>query len=251
MGPPPKRSGWDQRAPLITLACVAAILLALGVGVVIGRGNGTPAAKQGTTVISVKSPTAAYAPTTANTTATVASLPPSTSATIGEDWPAGTSGWSVELSTFAKAGATAAAIDSAKSLASAKGAPDVGVLNGDSHSGTPRNEYVIYSGLYATQKEAEAAQKTLVNKFPGALVLHVTPSGSSASGSSSSGVGGGTGAAGTQGLSQASSLSHLSGSSYEKASAKLPSTVGTGGSAPKTDNQKPGGGAAPSSCIGC
>ena len=40
------------------------------------------------------------------------------------------------------------------------------------------------------------------------------------------------------------------GNAYEKASSKLPSTVGTGGSAPPTDNKKAGGGTS-GSCIGC
>ena len=251
LGPAPaapvqtKTSRWERSGPLPTLMALGAVLLALGVGIVIGRGNGSAmqAKPQVVTVAGGAAPTSGTAASTAQPVGAVS-----------DDWPSGTSGYTIELGTIAKAGATAATVATAKSNASGKGASAVGALDGDAHGGTPTGTYVIYSGDYSSKKQAMTAAAKLKKSFPGALVLHVTPSGSGSggggngsSGGSKSGGGGGTNA----GTSAASSLKNKSGNAYVKASAKLPSTVGTGsGPPPKKDNKKAGGGTA-ATCIGC
>jgi hypothetical protein len=236
-------TGHDQRSVLVTLVAVGAIVLALGVGVVLGRGSGTSGGKA--TVVTVAGGPAAPAASTASggsATAAGANANAGSSA-VTEDWPSGASGWTVELSSLASS-ATAADVASAKTAATGKGASAVGVLNGDRHGGTPTGKYVIYSGRFSSDKQAKTALKKLSGKFPGAIVLHVTPKRSSAGGSA------GNTSAGSAGLNQAANEQHLSGSAYEKASSKLPSSVGTGGSAPPKDNKKAGGGSS-GSCIGC
>jgi hypothetical protein len=156
-----------------------------------------------------------------------------------DDWPAAASGWTVELSSLDKTGASAAAATAAESAARAKGASAVGVLDGDKHAGTPTGKYVIYSGRFSSRAQATAAQRKLTKRFPGALVLHVTPTSSSAN------------VASTAGSTQASHLQHLSGAAYSKASAKLPSTLGSGGAPPPKDNKTPGGSSGGGTCIGC
>jgi hypothetical protein len=232
--PPARRTGWDQRAPLITLLGVAAILLALGVGIVLGRGQ-TPSTGTGrttTTIVSVSG--GAAAPTATAPSATAQNV-----ASISEDWPAGASGWTVELSSLPKSSAQSSDVLAAKSAASGKGAKDVGALDGDKHGGTPTGTYVIYAGRFASAKLADAELAKLNKTFPGALVLHVTPKGTKAAGGSTSNASAALG-----------STQHLSGSAYVQASKKLPAQIGTGGTPPKKDNKTPGAGSS-ATCIGC
>ena len=162
---------------------------------------------------------------------------------VSEDWPSGKSAYTIELGTLDKSGATSATVTSAKSQASGKGAPAIGALDGDAHGGTPTGKYIIYSGIYASKKQADAAAAKLKKNFPGAIVLHVTPQGSGSGGSTGntgsgkSGGGGGTGS----GTSQAQSLKGKSGNAYVKASAKLPTTVGTGNGPAAEEGQEEGG----------
>ena len=242
---PMKMSRAERFGPLQTLMALGAVLLALGVGIVIGRGNGSSGSAK-PQVVTVQGGAAP-------TNGTAAAGPAQPVGSVSDDWAAGKSAYTVEVGTVDKSGASAATVASAKSQASGKGAPAVGALDGDAHSGTPAGKYVIYSGSYSTKKQAQAAAAKLKKGFPGALVLHVAPQGSGGGGGGgSSGGGGGNGGGGTNsGTSQAQSLKGKSGSAYVKASAKLPSTVGTGnGPPPKKDNKKAGGGTS-ATCIGC
>ena len=240
---PVKTNRWERIGPLQTLMALGAVLLALGVGIVIGRGNGS-SASQKPQVVTVQG----AAPTSGT-----AGSPAQPVGSVSEDWPSGTSAYTVELGTLDKSGATTATVTSAKSQASGKGAPAVGVLDGDAHGGTPTGKYILYSGTYASKKQADAAAAKLKKNFPAAIVLHVTPQGSGSGGSTgNTGSGKSSGGAGTSsGTSQAQSLKGKSGNAYVKASAKLPTTVGTGnGPAPKKDKKKAGGGTS-ATCIGC
>jgi hypothetical protein len=246
--PEKKKSGFDGRGPLMTLAAAAAVLLALGVGVVLGRGKGQSQAPK-PQVVTVAGSGAVGGTATGPTAQDVGS--------ISDDWPAGASGYTVEVSSIAKVGATAAAVANAKSAASSKGAPKVGDLDGDHHSGTPKGKYVIYSGRYSTKKQAEAAAKKLKGSFPNTIILHVTPAGSgSGSGGSKSSKnfqsnGSASGNNGSNvNTSALNSIQGKTGAAYVKAANKLPSQVGTGGTPPPKDKKKAGGGSG-SVCIGC
>jgi hypothetical protein len=228
----PRAGFWDRRGPVILFAGVVAIVIALGVGVVIGRGNSPTAVAAKPTIVTVP----AAAP--ASSTAASGTAAPVAATKVHENWPASASGWTVELSTLPNASAQPSDITAAEAVASSKGARAVAVLNGDSHRGTPRGTYVIYSGHYSTQQQAEAAKAKLKRSFPNAIVLHVTPSGAGAGSSKSA-------------SSQVSKVSKLSGSAAVKASSKLPSTLATGGAPPPKDKKKPGGGSGSGSCIGC
>ncbi len=232
---PPPESG-DRRHALMMLTTAAALLLALGVGIVIGRGNG-PAA-----------PTRAQVVTVAGAGGGSASGTPV--AQISDDWGAG-SGYTVEVSSIDKSSATTASVASAKSQAQSKGASDVGALDGDSHGGTPTGKYVIYAGHFGTQKQAKAAAAKLKKSFPGAIVLHITPNGSGAGAGGSQGSATGGTAATNANTGALSTTQGKHGAAYVKASAKLPTTIGTGGAPPPVDNKKPGGGSGGGTCIGC
>jgi hypothetical protein len=207
----------DDRAPLVAVLGTVALLLALGIGVLIGR-EGQSSSPSRPTVVTV--PAAAPAAATA---APLVTGPPT------DDWPAPSSGYTVELQTLDRS-ALSSDVNAAKSAAAAKGATDVGVLDGSAHSGTPADKYVIYSGHYDSESAARKQAAQLAASFPGAIALHVTPAGS--------GSDGGT----AQASPTPTPTPKLSGKAYEDKSKKLPAKVGTGGAPPAKDKKKAGGG---------
>jgi SPOR domain len=171
-------SGTDDRArgnALTVIAGVGVLLLAMGVGVLIGRSSAstkTPAPQ----VITVGSVGSA---STGSGGASEAST-----ASFSSDWPSGTSGYTVQLQTLAQSGTQVSAVEAAKTAASAKGAKSVGALKSEEFSSLGGTNYVIYSGVYHKRPEAQNALKGLKKSFPGATVINVSNGGAS-SGSSS------------------------------------------------------------------
>ncbi|HTY95621.1 MAG TPA: zinc ribbon domain-containing protein [Solirubrobacteraceae bacterium] len=219
--PPDAPPAPDAKAPrsnvLGVLGGVGLLLLAMGVGVLIGRaGNAKPApAKE--QVITEQAPAAS--PGTA-----------ATEASFTSDWPPSRSGYTVQLSTLPSS-STVAAVTAAKTAATAKGAPAVGALESSEFKSLPAGQYVIYSGDYHTSAQAQKALAAVHAKFPAAKVIHIA--GSSSGGGSS---GGGSGASTPH---VHSSLSHPAppsvlkslkgkGKSYVEASKNLPDVVETG-----------------------
>jgi hypothetical protein len=202
------------------LGGVGLLLLAMGVGVLIGRaGNSTAPAK----------PEIITAPA-----ATAGTGAASTEAAFTSDWPTSRSGYTVQLSTLPTS-STVAAVQAAKTAAVAKGAPAVGALDSSEFSSLPSGSYVIYSGVFHAGAQAQKALAQLRAKFPAAKVIHVS------GGPSRSGAGGSGGSAGGSGGSTHihSSISHPAppsvlkslkgkGKSYVEASKNLPDVVETG-----------------------
>jgi hypothetical protein len=155
----------QRNSTLTVIAGVGVLLLAMGVGVLIGRAG---ASKQGTAAPQVIS--VASAPSTGSPTSTTAS----TESPFTSDWPAGKSGYTVQLQTLPQSGTTVAAVESAKSAASAKGAKAVGALKSEEFSSLGAGNYVIYSGVYHKQAEAEKALASAKKSFPGAKVLNIS-----------------------------------------------------------------------------
>jgi hypothetical protein len=212
----------EQRGSAATaIAGVGVLLLAIGVGVLIGRSGGRPASPAAPQVISVSS-----AP------ATGTSAPAAQSATFSNDWPSGKSGYTVRLQTLAVAGTQTSVVEAAKAAASAKGAKAVGALNSEDFSSLPTGEYVIYSGVYDKRAEAQMAAGHLKKSFPGAKVVKVASGAGTSSGSSG-------GAAGSSGIGATPShpappaaveslKKATKGKSYEEQSKKLPNVISTG-----------------------
>ena len=92
---------------------------------------------------------------------------------ITSEWPAGTNGFTMQLSTVAKSDATPESVDGAQKMAVAGGAADAAVLDSDLYSSLPPGNYVIYSGVYTNRKSAEVALKGLGNSFSSAAVVEV------------------------------------------------------------------------------
>lgn len=98
---------------------------------------------------------------------------------ITSEWPAGTNGYTVQLSALPKADATSASVDAAKRSALSSGASAASVLDSDLYPSLPPGNYIVYSGVYDSSKEADAGLQQLGDGFPDASVIHVSAKGSS------------------------------------------------------------------------
>ncbi len=211
-------TGSPQRNNTLTvIAGVGVLLLAMGVGVLIGRAGASKQSAAPAQVITLASPTSSGT-----------STGPSEASFTG-DWPSGTSGYTVQLQTLPQSGTAVSAVEAAKSSASAKGAKAVGALKSEEFSSLTAGSYVIYSGDYHKKPEAERALGGLKKSFPGAKVIKVSngESGSSGSGGSSSGAAGSS----ESHPAPATVLEKLKGTkgkSYEEKSKNLPDVVETG-----------------------
>lgn len=145
------------------LAGVGVLLLALGVGVLIGRSAGSGGRAAAPAVVSVASPTAPG-------TASAATSEPA----FKDSWPAGTSGYTVQLQTLPVSGTKTSAVEAAKAAAGAKGAKNVGALKSQDFSSLEGESYVVYSGVYRKRAEAQKALGSLKKSFPGAKVIAVS-----------------------------------------------------------------------------
>jgi hypothetical protein len=104
-----------------------------------------PAARAGTTTASGTLPTPPE-PTTSTPGA----------ATGRQVWPAGETGWTIVLVSYPKTtGRPAAAHIAAKAAKS--GLPEVGVLDSSRYASLQPGYFVVFSGIYVTQSEANAA----------------------------------------------------------------------------------------------
>ena len=162
--------------------------------------------------------------------------------TVKTDWPAGKQGYTVELGVLPKS-SDGAAVTKAKSDASSKGAPAVGILDSDQFKSLPGGNYVVYSGVFTGKGQATAALKKLKAKFPSAQVVHVSKQAPKAN---TSYVGKSSAKLNKQ---QLSNLNNLSGDAYAKQSRKLPTTTVLPGKPPPVDHGAPGGGSGGGSTI--
>jgi hypothetical protein len=224
--PGPARGGQEgNRSNAVTvIAGVGVLLLAIGVGVLIGRsGARTSSRSPAAQVITV-----APAPASGATSSSGASE----ASTFSSDWPAGKSGYTVQLQTLPLSGTKTSELEAAKAAATAKGAKGVGVLSSAEFSSMTAGNYVIYSGVYGKQAEANKALAALKKSFPPAKVVKVA----SGAGSSSSKAGSRAGSSSGAGSSEAHPASPKvieelkktpKGKSYEEKSKNLPDVVGT------------------------
>jgi hypothetical protein len=230
--PPPEKPRYSPQLLAGATGGAAALLLGLGmlVGFFFGGGN-DPAP--------VAQPVAQKAPVVniTNTGVGGEAVP----AEFTEDWPAGESGWTVQLEVLPKSSSDVAAVDTAKSDAGSKGASDVGALDSDGYTSLKGGNYVIYSGVFTgkgAKGKAQAALKKLKKDFPDAKVVEV------ASADAAFGVEGELPEEKVQTVDDSAlqDLENSTGLEQQKKSAQLPDTLGTGGEAPEEDNVEPGGG---------
>jgi hypothetical protein len=223
---PALADGAGRGNAVTVIAGVGVLLLAMGVGVLIGRSSASKPSAAPAQVISIASGPATGTPTSSSGA--------SSASTFTDDWPAGTSGYTVQLQTLPQASTQASAVEAAKSAASAKGAKGVGALKSEDFSSLTAGNYVIYSGVDHKKAEAEKALTHLKKSFPGASVIKVanggagSSAGSGAAGSSSGGSGVGSSESHPAPPSVVESLKTTKGKSYEEKSKNLPDVIETG-----------------------
>jgi hypothetical protein len=215
-------SAADGSSSMLTaIAGVGVLMLAMGVGVLIGRSGATrqsaPPAAQAQ-VITVGGASGA------GTAAAAAEAP------FHSDWPAAKSGYTVQLQALPESGASTSAVQAAKAAAAAKGAPAVGALRSEEFASLTAGDYVIYSGVDQTRAQAVRALAGLKRKFPAASVIRVSKSGSAAGGAGATGGGGSGAGASLSHPAPPSVLETLKshGKSYVEKSKNLPDVISTG-----------------------
>ena len=91
-----------------------------------------------------------------------------TPSSVTSEWPSGTNGFTIQVSSIGKSSATPESVDAAKQTAIDDGASDAAVLDSDLYSSLPPGNYIIYSGVYNNRKDAEAALGDLGDSVPNA-----------------------------------------------------------------------------------
>jgi hypothetical protein len=200
------------------IAGVGVLLLAMGVGVLIGRAGASGGKAAPAQVITVGSSAGG------STTGTAVA-----EETFAGDWPAGTKGFTIQLQSL-PGGSTAAAVSQAKTAATSKGASAVGALKETEYSSLTGAGFLIYSGVYHKQAQAQKALSSAKSKFPGAKVVEVSSGagGSSGSHGGAGSSGGGSSLGNPAPPSVLKSLGHSKGKSYVEQSKNLPNVVETG-----------------------
>jgi len=221
-GVPGAGEGPGRGNAVTVIAGVGVLLLAMGIGVLIGRSGGS------------KPGAASAAPQVITVSSTPSGATPAAESFTG-DWPAGSSGYTVQLQALPTASTQVSAVQAAKSAAEGKGAKAVGALKSDEFASLPAGNYIVYSGKYSKKAEAVKALGGLKKSFPGAAVLHVG-AGAGASGGNSSATGAGGASKSGVGSSPsnpappsvAGELHKSKGKSYEEKSKNLPDVISTG-----------------------
>lgn len=168
---PPAPPAAQRPADVSPLAAVIGIALLGGmllIGVLIGR-SGSSDEPAPAPIVQVGDP----AQTTPTTTTPPITPEPAPGPAVTTDWPTDAEGFTIQLSTIAKDGATQDSVGVAKQTAASDGAPNVGVLDSDLYPGLPAASYIVYSGIFSGRKEAESALAKLAKAFPGAAVIQV------------------------------------------------------------------------------
>ena len=171
---PAKTADVSPLAAVIGIALLGGMLL---IGVLIGR-NGSDDNAAPAPIVQVGTGTASTTgsgpASTQSTSPGDTSTPGGSAGAITSEWPAGTDGFTVQISTVPKSDATPAAVDAAKQAAASTGAADAAVLDSDLYSSLPAGNYVIYSGVYDSKDSAAVALKGLSKDFPSASVIEVS-----------------------------------------------------------------------------
>lgn len=167
--PPAPASRQADVSPLAAVIGIALLGGMLLIGVLIGRGTSddppAPVVQVGEATGSTTTPSGGDSEAT-----TPADAP---SGAITSEWPAGTDGFTIQLSTVAKSDATPESVDAAQQSAVANGAADAAVLDSDLYSSLPPGNYVIYSGVFTDRKSAKVALNGLGSTFSSATVVEV------------------------------------------------------------------------------
>jgi hypothetical protein len=232
-GPAAPANRPNDFSPLGAVLGVAVLGALLLIGVLIGRGDGDDS----------QTPVVAAAP--GEEAAAAGGEGQTVSSTdVQTDWPEGQEGWTVELGTLPKEGTTGEDVEATKADLESKGAKDLGVLLSDDYASLPPGNYVIYSGVHESEKDAQTALKDLQSDFPDARVIEVSQEEPSEGGGGGGLLGGGKG----EGTVEASEedlqeLDSVTGEEYQDKLDEIPDEISTPGEPPPVDSEgEPGAG---------
>jgi len=110
-------------------------------------------------------------PTTAPT-APQPQPPPAPSNQLTE-WPQGQNGWTIVLASIPQSSGRSASVSAARK-ALAAGLSDVGVINSDEFSSLHPGYFVVFSGIYNSEREARANLDTAKASYPQAYARQIT-----------------------------------------------------------------------------
>ena len=145
-------------------ALLALLVAALGAtaAVAVSERRAPPAAAvvfRAPATVSVASPTPVTTPaTTSSSPTTSLPTPPEPGRNGHLPWPAGKNGWTVVLTSYPKTTGRTAALTTA--VRAAKGLANVGILDSSGFSSLQPGYLVVFSGVYPTQSDADAAVPT-------------------------------------------------------------------------------------------
>jgi len=163
-----RRLGWYP-GDWVWVSLLTLLVAIAGAAVAIAFGGGSSSAASTTSVApaphvaptttaAARLPTAPE-PTTGGTTTRAKTTPPATPANGHTPWPAGRNGWTIVLFSYPATTGTEAAYSTAARAAHA-GLPDVGVLDSGRFSSLHPGYYMVFSGVYSSSSEADAALRT-------------------------------------------------------------------------------------------
>jgi hypothetical protein len=99
--------------------------------------------------------------------------PPPPPASGGEliEWP-GQNGWTIVLASVPQSSGRAAAVREARKASNA-GLTDVGVLNSSDYSSLHSGYFVVFSGVFTSEKEARSSLDTAKGSYPQAYARQI------------------------------------------------------------------------------
>jgi hypothetical protein len=185
-------TAWRRRVPWYpgdwiwpVLAALVVAVLAGGIAILVTNDNGSPASttsavnetvttrtKTGTTT-STASTSTETGPEPTSSVPTLQPPPPPPPAAGGlTAWPQGQNGWTIVLASVPQSAGRASAVSGARK-ASAAGLTDVGVLNSSEFSSLHSGYFVVFSGVFSTENEANNALGAATGTYPRAYVRQI------------------------------------------------------------------------------
>jgi hypothetical protein len=170
---PALRRGWLRRVgwypgDWVWISLLTLVVAIAGAAVAIALGSGSSSAASTTSVAPVPRPAAtataplptAPEPTVSTRTTTAKTVTQSAPPNGRTAWPPGRNGWTIVLFSYPLTSGAAAA-EATATRAAHGGLPEVGVLDSGRFSSLHPGYYVVFSGIYSSAGEAEAALRSV------------------------------------------------------------------------------------------
>ncbi len=188
-------TAWRRRIPWYpgdwiwpVLAALVVATIAAGVAIAATNDNGSSGTTQALTNSTIPAGTNTTPPPAGTETGPepTTSVPTTTSPTESQpqpppppasgggliEWPPGQNGWTIVLASVPQSAGRAAAVSEAQKAINA-GLTDVGVLNSSSYSSLHSGYFVVFSGVYSSEKEARSGLDTAKGSYPQAYARQI------------------------------------------------------------------------------